>query len=436
MFDNESQTDLTRWVTSLAGLGRDVSDPERVDRIRALEDLKAAAAAAQARLTADLDTSQRRAQADAGIPARRQGEGIAAQVALARRESPVRGAQHLSLAKTLTSEMPHTLTAMTAGRLSEWRATLLVRETACLSATDRRAVDAALCADPRTLEGLSDRALVAEAKRLAYRLDPDSVVRRNRHAETERTVTIRPAPDTMSWVTALLPVTQGVAVYAALTKEADRLRAAGDTRGRGQAMADTLVGRVTGIAATDPINVSVGLVITDRTLFGGDTEPATLDGYGIVPADWARDLVTTSAGAGAAWFRRVYTAPATGDLVGMDSKARHFPHSLRRLIEVRDGGTCRTPWCGAPIRHHDHVVPRHADGPTAATNGQGLCERCNYAKEALGWHSRPRPGPRHTVVVTTPTGLTHTTTAPPLPGTARRPRSRMEIYLSALILAA
>jgi hypothetical protein len=437
MFEVEAQAEVSRWVTTLAVLPRDVvSDSDRVDRIRELEDLKAAAAAAQVRLTADLDTSQRRAQTDAGVPARRVGEGIASQVALARRESPVRGAQHLDLSKVLTTEMPDTLGAMTDGRLSEWRATLLVRETACLSAADRRIVDAALCADPRTLEGLSDRALVAEAKRLAYRLDPESVVRRNRNAETARTVTIRPAPDTMSWVTALLPVTQGVAVYAALTHEANRLRAAGDPRGRGQVMADTLVGRIIGQPATQPVPLSVGLVITDRTLFGAGNEPATLEGYGVVPADWARDHVTTAASEGVAWFRRIYTAPKAGDLVGMDSQAQHFPTGLARFIDIRDGDLCRTPWCGAPIRHHDHVVPRHADGPTTATNGQGLCERCNYAKEAPGWHSRPRPGPRHTVVVTTPTGHTHTSTAPPLPGTPTRRLTRMDIAFTDLVLSA
>lgn len=333
--------------------------------------------------------------------------------------------------------MPHALTAMTQGRLSEWRATLLARETACLSVADRRTVDAALCADPKTLEGLSDRALVAAAQRLVHRLDAESVVRRNRRAETERHVSIRPAPDTMTWVTALLPVAQGVAVYAALTKEADRLRAGGDPRSRGQVMADTLVGRVTGLCATDPIPVSVGMVITDRSLLGGDTEPAHLDGYGVVPAQWARDHITRAASDSVAWFRRIYTTPTTGDLVAMDSRARHFPKGLQELIRIRDGGMCRTPWCGAPIRHHHHITPKSAHGTTTATNGQGLCERCNYAKQALGWHSRPRPGPRHTVVVTTPTGHTHASTAPPLPGTPSAPkpeRPRVDLVFTDLTL--
>lgn len=37
--------------------------------------------------------------------------------------------------------MPHTLAALTRGEISEWRATLVVRETATLSHADRAQVD-------------------------------------------------------------------------------------------------------------------------------------------------------------------------------------------------------------------------------------------------------------------------------------------------------
>jgi hypothetical protein len=112
----------------------------------------------------------------------------------------------------LVHEMPHTLAALTEGRLSEWRATLLVRETACLSREDRARVDEELVADPARLAGLGDRRVAAEARRLAYRLDPSAALARARKAETERRVTCRPAPDTMAYSTALLPVRDAVAV--------------------------------------------------------------------------------------------------------------------------------------------------------------------------------------------------------------------------------
>ena len=407
---------LADWVSILGTLDRELSDAERVDRIRVLEEIKAAACAAQARVTADLDASQREHHAALGIRAADQGKGVAAQVGLARRESPNRGAVHLGLAKVLVTEMPHTMAALESGRLSEWRATLLVRETACLTLADRQTVDRVLVADPAVLDGKGDQALVAEIKKLAYTLDPHAVVARARKAESERRVTCRPAPDTMAYLSALLPVTAGVACYAALCHAADTARAAGDPRSRGQVMADTLVERITGQATAPAVGVEIGLVMTDTTLLGGDSTPAKVPGYGPVPAALARDWISDPAAR--VWIRRLYTHPDTGNLVAMDSHRRVFEGNLRRFLLTRDQH-CRTPWCDAPIRHLDHIRAHHAGGHTTASNGQGLCEHCNHTKTAPGWRARPRPGPRHTVTITTPTGHSYRSTAPPPPGTPR-----------------
>ncbi|TLM86553.1 DUF222 domain-containing protein [Pseudarthrobacter sp. NamE2] len=392
-----------------------------VDQLRQFEDVKALVAARQAEVTVAFDLQQRREQAAAGVPAGEQGTGVAAQVALARRESPARGGRLLGLAKALTG-MPRTYAAFRSGQLNEWRTTLIVKETACLSVEDRAAVDEELAADTGTFDGAGDRAIISAVKAAAYRKDPRSVAKRASHAVNERTVSLRPAPDTMARLTALLPVAQGVAVYAALTKEADRLRAVGDGRGKGQIMADTLVERATGVKG-GVSRIEVQLVMTDRTLLQGDSEPARLTGYGTVPAAWARkvtiDGLARSKEELTVWVRRLYTAPATGDLVAMDSRARLFPHGLRRFIQVRDN-VCRTPYCDAPIRHDDHIIPWRKDGPTSAGNGQGLCEACNHTKETPGWSAKPVPvpGTRHTVLLRTPTGHAYASTAPALPGTS------------------
>ena len=259
-----------------------------IAEIRSLEDQKSALAARQARLSVAFDLIQRREQADAGMPAAELGAGVGAQIALARRESPAKGGRLLGLAKALVTEMPHTLAALEAGQLNEWRATLLVKETACLSAEDRAAVDAELAPDTGTFDGAGDRRIIAAARAAAYRRDPRSVTQRASHAATERHVSLRPAPDTMCYLTALLPVAQGVAVYAGLTRHADTLRGAGDPRTRGQLMTDALVERTTGTPGGIS-GIEIQLVMTDRTLFQGDSEPARLPGYGIVPAGWARD---------------------------------------------------------------------------------------------------------------------------------------------------
>ncbi|MDQ0820465.1 hypothetical protein QFZ69_001344 [Arthrobacter sp. V1I7] len=436
-----------------------------IDQLRELEDLKSAAAALQARIAVAFDVAQRRTRRAAGMPAAELGAGVAAQIALARRESPARGGRLLGLAKALVTEMPHTLAALESGQLNEWRATLLVKETACPSAADRCAVDDELATDTGSFTGAGDRAMVAAARACAYRRDPRSVTERASHAAGDRHVSLRPAPDTMTYLTALLPVSAGVAAYAALSRQADSLRAGGDPRGRGQLMADGLIERLTGTPG-GITGIEIQLILTDRTLFQGDSEPARLPGYAIVPAGWARELIKNAGAApgtgdsgrpgaggkgsgggsdsdagaagnwagsaetrGAAghgddgdhrqlqtWLRRLYTAPGTGELVAMDSRARLFPVGLRRFLQARDD-TCRTPYCDAPIRHLDHIIAWKHGGPTTSANGAGRCEACNYTKETPGWTSRPRPGPagtnkhRHGLELTTPTGHSYHSTA-------------------------
>ena len=134
----------------------------------------------------------------------------------------------------------------------------------------------------------------------------------------------------MCYLTALLPVAEGVAVYAALTRHADTLRTAGDPRTRGQLMADTLVERTTGTPGGIS-GIEIQLVMTDRTLFQGDSEPARLPGYGIVPAGWARDLLTNT---GTSHGGR---AGVAGQTRGRDGLRAH-----------RSRGT--TPWTAAGTR--------------------------------------------------------------------------------------
>ena len=406
------------------------AESDLIAGIAELERLKAAAAARQARLTVALDTARRAAEAAEGVPAARRGRGVSAEVALARRDSPVRGGRHLGFAKALVAEMPHTLAALEAGALSEWRATIVVRESACLDVEDRRRLDAELCADTKGLDGLGDAALTAAAKSIAYRLDPHAVVDRAALAHEERTVTIRPAPDTMTYLTALLPVAQGVSVYAALKREADLCC---DGRGRGQVMADTLVERVTGRSAAQPVPVAVNLVISDQALLGVEQGVASVAGYGSVPSALAQNLIAAAVSdpAALATLRRLYASPASGALVAMESRARVFPKGLAQFIGLRDQ-RCRTPYCDAPVRHRDHAVPHRRGGATSALNGLGLCERCNYTKEVPGWtvSTAVTENGSHTARFTTPTGDHHHSTAPPMCGTPPMGMSDVEVWLN------
>ena len=66
-------------------------------------------------------------------------------------------------------------------------------------------------------------------------------------------------------------------------------------------------------------------------------------------------------------LRRLFTSPDGRDLVAMDSRRRRFTGQLRQLLLFRDQ-TCRVPYCDAPIRHIDHVVPRARGGKSTWDN--------------------------------------------------------------------
>jgi hypothetical protein len=533
--DSAATSALLREVACLDG--RDLDDADLISAVDALERVKAACAAAQARLTARFVESQAhtatrlRAEAeacsDAGdfdgwvaardrartlelepVPSETPGRrrrpsrsdrrttlsrmGVSAQVGLARRESPSRGARLANASVALVQHLHHTLEALGAGVLNERRAEIVVRCTSHLDPELRTKVDSEVIgahldlSDPTAPGGVGswgDRELERRLRACADRLDATAAVERCRIAEGERRVTIRPVPDAMALVTALLPVAQAVAVHAALTRAALSGKAAGDERGKGQLMADTLVELVTGQSVADDVPVEVQVVITDRAMLAGDETPAHVPGHGPVPAGWVRELLTrhpepetetetddrahpatTARRAGQprtwpadapsgippdcrgsdgseprhspnertaqVWVRRLFTHPSTGTLVAMDSGRRLFPAALRRFVVARDG-TCRTPWCDAPIAHADHVEPHADGGPTSAANGQGLCVRCNLVKEEPGWLSEvlhdgldltdARP---HTVRTTTPTGHRYGSTAPPLLPMPRPPAAR------------
>src|SRR6476620_523122 len=404
-------------VAELAAVDPHADQAALIEQIAWLERVKSAASAGQARAAAALDAKRRAAQAAAGVPTAKQGRGVAGEVAVARRDAPARGGGHLGLAKALVHQMPHTLAALESGALSEWHATLIARESACVDVEDRRLLDAEVCANIGKLEGMGDARIVAAAKEIAARLHAQAVVDRAAKAEADRTVTIR------------LPVSQGVGVYALLRRSADTTV---DDRSRGQVMADTLVERVTGRPADASAPVALNLVMSDQALWGQDNAPAVLDGYGPIPASLAQRLVrgAVADNRSLATLRRLYRHPKSGSLVAMESRSRLFPKGLAGFIGLRDR-TCRTPYCDAPIRHHDHATPHNRGGPTSATNGLGECERCNYTKEAPGWRvTTGDENGAHTADFVTPTGARYRSTAPPLPGTPLIAVSEVEVRIN------
>ena len=428
---------LSELVEALGAIPAATTEAEAVDWVSGLERLKAACAAAQALQTQALHTMRCAEEAARGVPASERGRGVAAEVALARRESPSRGSRELGVARALMDDMPCTRDALRRGEISEYKASLMVKETSWLPRQERREVDALMA---ERLAELGNHRLAGEARAHAQRLDPAAAVKHTDRAVNERRVSVRPAPGGMAYLSALLPMTQAVACLANLKRAAATTTGTGRAaeRTQDQVMVDLMVERITGQSTADAVPVEVHLMMTDRSLLGGDSMPGWLVGHGPVPAGNAREAVRdTDADV---FIRRLYTEPTTGQLVGMDSQRREFSGLLRRLVILRDD-TCRTPWCEAAVRHIDHATPAREGGATSFDNASGLCARCNYTKENVGWTHR---GSADGLEVLTPTGHRYRKPTGPLilsarpadpvepPGSERSPGSaeprRAEMY--------
>jgi hypothetical protein len=422
-----------------------LTDAQRVELVAELERVKGAVSAGQARATHALRVSREAASAaGSGSP----GEvvrSVGSEVALARRESPSLGDRFVGLARALVTELPGTMSALSAGVIGERHAVEVVAATACLSREDRAEVDRRVAP---LLGRVGVRGAGLATRRVASELDAASVVARMAAAVASRRVSVRPAPDGMAYLTVLGPLKDVVGAYAALQARARGVvggqcrEEAPAGRGVGAVATDTALRLLSGRGVGQVQPVEVHLVMTDRSLLGvGDRgrspmEPARIPGHGSVPAPVAREWLREARDA-SLWLRRLFTSPEGRDLVAMDSRRRIFTGLLRRMLVLRDD-VCGTPWCGAPIVHADHAHPARAGGATGFGNGSGLCAPCNQVKESPGWRVQvlhpgpgaagPRwvgdPGPRE-VELRSPTGHVYRSQAPPLTGWGEEPpRSR------------
>lgn len=416
-------------------------DSTQIDLVAALESAKASLSAVQARAEVAFRDAQLEEQRRLGVPRKDLGRGIADQLALARRITPKQASDQLTFHRVPVESLPRTLRLLEGGRISDWGASQVARNVLLLDEEDRDRVDEALAP---VLPSLTAGAAGRRALALAQSLDPEAAVRRRSLAVASRRVGLRPAPDGMSHLHALVPVEDGVAMIAALRSAAATARATGESGSLpvGAVMADLLVERGTGRSPMVGVPIEIQLLMTDRTLLAGAEETATLGGMPL-PGGVARGLALGATAAlrtphrtsmpppppppppsqattphpshsspspqsppadrqgatlpiappkeASRWIRRLYTDPASGELNGMDTRRRFFTGSVRRFISLRDQH-CRTPWCDAPIRDIDHVHRAADGGATDITNGVGHCERFNHVREMPGWDSRLEPG--------------------------------------------
>ena len=110
--------------------------------------------------------------------------------------------------------------------------------------------------------------------------------------------------------------------------------------------------------------------MTDRSLFQADAEPAVLPGYGLVPAEWARTLITRQAAKRSADPGRAATPPL-------------YPAG------PRIPAVPRTPAAALPVR----LLPARADRTPPSACGSGASTPTPAAANSSAWTPAPGSSP-------------------------------------------
>jgi hypothetical protein len=407
------------------------------------DQLSSALQAVSMRASVALDDAIRAEDEAAELPERQVGLRSAGEISRASRVPPTTARRRLAASRRLVEDMPQTFGALADGTITVEAARTVGRRVGVLDPRLREQADRAIHEHLPALVSRDATTWNREMTGLITRLDADGAAERHREAVTNRNVTIRPTDDGMGRVTALLPGLDAAAIRKKLSLSAEAAVVSGDPRTHGQIMADhfadLVLERREGI---DPVGLDVCVVVTDRTLLSpAHEDPAVIEGMGPLPAAPIRQRIRKGVPAGPGTFgpassgpafdresdwadgeddqdpiltddarillRRVLTDPEDGQLVGLESRARSFPAGMARMIRLRDAGTCPSPYCNAPIRHHDHIEPWADGGRTTVDNGNGLCAYCNLVKELLGSAVRTTaPDQPHTVRWTTRAGRT------------------------------
>jgi hypothetical protein len=339
---------------------------------------------------------------------------------------PDRTARNLiETSRVLVTQLTETLAALDEGRLTYRHAQVLVGESRLLSPEAVKQLEAAVL--PHALKMTASQ-FERKVRTTREKLHPESMVERQVAAEDERHTAVIPRRDGMGTYELNGPIVQITAFDNRVTAIARSKQTELETRTLAQLKFDVVSDILLDVALMDdeagtvftPAGEGDGPVVRYRsirprilvtvpalTLLKRSNEPATLEGYGPIDPDTARELT-----ASAKSLTRLLTHPETGVVMSMGRKKYRIPAELRTWLRVRDG-TCRFPGCSrnAMFCDLDHTDDFATGGATDHNNLESLCPGHHTLKHATGWIAMQAKDGSGDLRWTTPTGRTFMTTA-------------------------
>ena len=367
---------------------------------------------------------------------------VIAELALAAGMASGMAASRVDAARALVLDdrLPATAALLEQGLLDWARVAAVLGRTRDLSATSARAVEALLYATA----GLHGRGLTRFENALDAALlavDADAVQARRRRAKRDRRVGIRTERDGSALFTARGPAEALVAAFNGIDAAARCKRAEGDPRtldqlrhdlfvtastsgylpvpasalpvpagciaeARPDAAPRTVSGQAAALAVSDDaggrgaaderqgadqrpwfvdtwpdVEVRVNVTVSAETLMGLTDDAGVLHGYGPIPAQVVRDLVTNGV------FRCLVVDGGHGTVLGVGRSTftpGYAPGERLRLLAEHAFPVCDIPGCkrSGGRCDLDHQLPHAAGGATCICNIRPLCRTHHRLKTA------------------------------------------------------
>ena len=317
----------------------------------------------------------------------------------------------LSAATAAVDKLPALHGALAAGRVDLATVSMLCSELSEVDQDTARAILAEL--DPE-LDRCTGNQLRERVRALILAVDPDAVKERAKKTAEQRFVEHTEYPNGTSALCGMyLDKVKASAAWEHVDAIARATKAGGDPLGRDIAQiradvfADLLAGvdpSLAGAAKPTDRKGAIYLHINTTTLACLDDQPATIEGFGPVIADIARQTVAQLA-EHAQW--RFVVEDDDGQTVA-EGRLKYRPTlGQTNFVNARDI-TCRAPGCRRPARRcdRDHVRDHAHGGPTTIENLCCLCRRHHRAKHAGRFQIRRRP--HGSIDWTTPRGARYT----------------------------
>jgi hypothetical protein len=375
-----------------------LSDTALLDVLEGLEQTLSMAAAVRARLIAEYAS---RAPVDPISFEQQQDmewhrEQLAARCRTSCHEADVRCRASVDL----TTRLPATFEALTAGSLPWAQAVTVARETRDLLPSESSAVERIVLADPRAV---TVRQLMFATRAAVELVRPSRAAEAQELAHEIRSVQFWPHEDGTTDLHARLTTDSAAIVAAALEPLAIR-EGADDNRTAEQRRADALVRlALTGSGSESAVGdgrAAVRLTLLART----DPTHNRFGGCGLAAGSIDGTPITTDVLRRLTCDATVHVHPVDRDgTVGAEQATHRFPGAaMRRRLEARDQ-SCAFPGCHTPARRcHAHHIRHWADGgPTIDANMILACSRHHHAVHGGGWHLT---GPPTDLIWTAPDG--------------------------------